>query len=97
MENSYLLYERKLCKIAVNNTAVTESVICSHVPYWTTTITFLAKISNERTKTLTLPALKSEQLGGDGCPVFVSCPATNIVMSMPCRAIELRKASQKQF
>jgi hypothetical protein len=97
MENSNLLYERKSWKIAVNNATVTKSVICTHVPHWTTTITFLAKNSNDRTKALTLPALKSEQLGGDGCPVFASCPTTNIVMSMPCRTIELTKAPQGQF
>jgi hypothetical protein len=89
--------ERKLWKIAVNNTTVTKPVICTHEPYRTTTVTFLVKISIERTKALTLPALKSEQLGGDGCPVFASCPATNIVMSMTCQTIELRKASPKQL
>jgi hypothetical protein len=48
-------------------------------------------------RTLTLPALKSEHLGGDGCPVFASCPAKNIVMSVPRRTTELRKATQRQF
>jgi len=35
-----------------------------------------------RTKTLTLPALRSEQLGGDGCTEFVSWPATSILISI---------------
>jgi hypothetical protein len=42
------------------------------------------KSSKEITKVLTLPSLKSEQLGGDGRILFFPCPATNIVMSIPC-------------
>jgi hypothetical protein len=37
-----------------------------------------------RTKTLTLPALKSEQLGEDGCPAFASWPEMSILVSMSC-------------
>jgi len=48
-----------------------------------------------RTKTLTLPALRSEQLGGDGCTEFVSWPATSILISIASWAMEHRKPSQR--
>jgi hypothetical protein len=53
---------------------------------------FLAKTSFERTKALTVSAPKREQLE-DGWPIFAYCSASNIVMSMPYRTIEIRKAS----